>query len=199
MKAFHRLPSRDRRAIVVGLLLVGGLMGASQALGAWRSWATATRETAAARIELEIRAADALRRLPETLDTLETGVRRLTQVSSALIPGKSPMIAAGSLASLVSGAATSAHVRLGALHVQVDSTQAGQFTRVSVRADGEGAVGSIARMLGTLERGPHALRVRELSVTQPAPAADADQAESLRITFTVEALALSAGGKERPR
>ena len=61
--------------------------------------------------------------------------------------------------------------------------------RVAVRASGIGDIAGVTRLLNDIESGAPLLAVRELSITQPEPAAPDGRAEALRFEMLVEGLA----------
>lgn len=126
----------------------------------------------------------------EVADSLRARNARYLALAPALLDGDTPAAAAATLAGLVSGAASGAQVRMGAIQLRIDTTARGAFVRVGVRADATGDVEGITGMLATLERGPEVLVFRELAITQPEPGAGDDRPEALRVELVVEGLAV---------
>lgn len=194
-----QISTRERRTLAIGAFLMGAFLASAKGMPAWLAWQREARSSAAEMHHEATRAERSLHGLRETLDTLEQRQQRLAALAPTLVGGDSPATAAAALASLVSGAAVQAAVRLGATSIYVDSAHSGVFTRVGVRGEATGDVRGLAKMLAALEQGPKMLAVRELSVSQPDPAAGAGQPEVLRIEFVVEGLALGRGNQERPK
>jgi hypothetical protein len=91
---------------------------------------------------------------------------------------------------MVSSAASAAGVRLDAVQTRADTTRAGSFTPVVVRASAVGDVRGVSRLIATLERGPTLIVLRELSISQSDPAASSERVEALRVELVAEALTL---------
>ena len=179
-----------------GVLLLGGavigvLLALSHGYPAWKDW---LRRSSAAASELtaEVQRAEwSVEHARMVADTLDARRRRLAALAPAVIRASSPALAAGSLADLVSELAATAGVRLASVQLRAESATPGAFEQVAIRASGVGDLRPVVEFLIALERGPPLLAVRELSITQPEPAASADLAQQLRVDLTVEALALS--------
>ena len=74
-------------------------------------------------------------------------------------------------------------------HGAPDSASRNGLARVAVRASGIGDIAGVTRLLQDIESGVPLLAVRELSITQPEPAAPDGRAEALRFEVLVEGLA----------
>ncbi len=191
---------RERRVLVVGGALIVGMIASSRGVPAWRDW---QRDTLAAAAELaaEVARAEAsVRGLQATVDSLEVRQRRFVALAPMLVGVESPSAATGALTLLVSGAAQAAGVKVLAIRVGRDSAEGAVVRRVSLRADLEGDARGVASLLAVLERGPVLLAVRDVSITQPDPAAPADRPETLSVQLLVEGLAIDRGaaGEARP-
>jgi Type II secretion system (T2SS), protein M subtype b len=185
-----QLSKHDRRVLLVGLVCIAALLLASRGIPAWRSWQSEKR-AAASKLASEVARSERSVRMRRALaDSLERRGARLLALAPALLNGETPAAAAGTLAGLISGAAATSGVRLGAVQVRPAATAPGAFARVAVRANAIGDVRGLVELLATLERGPTMLVVRELAVAQPEPATPAEAAEALRFEFVVEGLAL---------
>lgn len=189
--ASNGMSARDRRALIVGVVSIGSLITISRGLPAWRAWRQAAHEEA-------VRSATDLSRARSLLsvsgaigDSLASRNDRFLALAPALLGGESPAAGGATLAGIVSGAAATAGVRLGAVQIHPDTTSSETFTRISVRADATGDIAGVTKMLATLERGPTLLAVRSLSIDQSEPAATSDRMESLRVSIVVEGLMLS--------
>jgi hypothetical protein len=179
---------RDRRTLIIGALIIAGLLGLTHGVPAWRRWQHETYLRAStmtgdlARAEAHVRARSAL------ADSLAARNARFLALAPALLAGETPASAGATLAGLVSGAAATTNVRLGAVDVRVDSARPGTFTHVAVAATATGDVRGLTHLLARLEAGPTLLAVRALTLTQPEPGAAADRMEILQVAFTVEGL-----------
>jgi type II secretion system (T2SS) protein M len=186
-----QLSRRDRRTLLIGAVTIASLVAFSRGFPAWNTW---RYEATAAAVEStgEARRAESAVGMEAALrDTLAARRRRFLALAPAVLTGDSPALATGTLAELVSGAAANAGVSLGSIQPRGDTAIGRMFTPVAVRASGVGDIRGVIRLLVTLERGPVLLSVRELSITQPDPAAGKDRAEQLRIDLLIEALALN--------
>lgn len=188
----------DRRALVAGAAVVVASVLFARGLPAWRRWDAGAHEAAAERAREAARTESIVRTLPAGLDSLQARRARYVALGRGVLDGESTAAAGASLASLVSGAAARAGVRIGSVQVRPDTAGAGTFLRISVRAEGTGDLPAITRMLETLEGGRTLLAVRGVSITQPTPGGPAEQPEALRLELTVEGLAL-AGRASLPR
>jgi hypothetical protein len=187
------LSARDRRTLLVGGAVIASLVVLAKGVPAWRAWVTESRAGAEEQVRAAANADALLARARATRDTLAARNARYVALAPALVAGKTPAEAAATLASLVSSAASTAGVKLGAVQLRPPADTGAQraFLRVSVHADVVGDVRGVTTLLGILERGPVRLRVRELTVTQPDAAAPADRVEALRADLTVDGLALA--------
>ena len=187
------ISSRDRRTLTVGGAVIASLIVLSKGVPAWREWVAEARSGAAEQVRAS-READTLVAHAKALrDTLAARNARYVALAPALVAGNTPAEASATLASLVSGAASASGVKLGAVQLRpvADTGARRAFVRVSVHADVVGDIRGVTTMVASLEHGPARLRVRDLTVTQPDPAAPADRVEALRADFTVEGLAMA--------
>jgi hypothetical protein len=178
-----------------GALTIVTLIALTRGVPAWRAWQHA------ARVHLRTTLADLARTearvsaQPALVESLAVRNARFLALAPTLLSGESPASAGATLAGLVSGAAASANVRLGAVQVQApaagDSSRGTTFTPVRVAVDVTGDIRGLTQMLALLERGPVRLAIRALAITQPAPAVPASQMEALHATLTLEGLMLT--------
>lgn len=185
------MSARDRRALVVGVISISALVILSRGLPAWRGWRRAAHEGAIAATTDLGRARSLLSMSSAISDSLAARNDRFLALAPALLGGESPAAAGATLAGLVSGAAATSGVRLGAVQIRPDTASSATFTRISVRADATSDISGVTKMLATLERGPTLLAIRSISIDQSEPAATSDRMEALRVTIVVEGLMLS--------
>jgi hypothetical protein len=185
--------SRDRRTLALGAAVVASLILLAKGVPAWRTWLAEARASADEQTRAATDADALLTRTRVERDTLAVRNARYIGLAPALVAGNTRGEASATLASVVSGAASAAGVKLGAVQLRpaADTGGRGAFVRVSVHADIVGDIHGITAMLTSLERGPLRLRVREVAVTQPDAAAPADRVEALRMDLTVEGLAMA--------
>lgn len=186
-----QLSPRDRRTLVLGAAVIALLVLLARGLPALRRWDAYARASAADMATEAARSESAVRSLAQGLDSLHARKARFIALGAGVLEGGSSAAAGASLASVLSGAAARAGVRMGSLQVRADTASAGTFIRVSVRADGTGDLPAITRMLGLLEGGPELLAIREIAITQPNPGGPAEAPETLRLELVVEGLALA--------
>jgi hypothetical protein len=183
-----RMSVRDRRALSIGAAAILGLILLGRGLPALLSWERkeATRAQAQgaelARARVEIARARAVQ------DSAREHGARIVALAPLLLGGDSPATATATLAGIVSGAAARANVRVGALQLHADTASKSTFVRVGVRGEVTGDIAGVTAMLASLERGPTMLAIRELSITQPEPAAASDHMEALHVELVVEGL-----------
>jgi len=179
---------RDRRALLVGAVTVFTVVALSRGLPARSSWQRRVREDARVS-RTEAARARALLGIGKAIeDSLAARDERFMALAPKLLGGESPAAAGATLAGLLSGAAASSGVRVGAVQIRPDTASTGAFMRVSVRADATGDIRGVTKMLSALERGPALLVIRSFSIDQPEPAASSDRMEALRVTLEVEGL-----------
>lgn len=183
-----RVSSRDRRVLMIGVATCLTLVAGTRGVPALVSWTRAARENAA-QLRAEVaRASSGVASGDATRDSAAARNARYLALAPRLLAGETTAGAGGSLASLVTGAAAEANVRLGSVQIRADTAQGGTFTAVTLRADLTGDISGLTSMLAALERGQTLLAVRELSITQPEPAAGDDRPEVLRADILVESL-----------
>lgn len=185
------MSARDRRALAIGVISIGSLVTVSRGLPAWRIWRQSVNEEATASATDLARVRSLLAMSNEIGDSLAARNDRFLALAPALLGGKSPAAAGATLAGLVSGAAATSGVRLGAVQIRSDTASSETFTRISVRADATGDIAGVTKMIASLERGPTLLAIRSLSIDQSEPAATSDRMETLRISIVVEGLMLT--------
>jgi hypothetical protein len=181
-----RLSAREQRTLKVGAAVIAFLVLIASA---GPRWFDAAREARASAAELEgdLQAArSALARATQVERALREETDRDGSVRRMLIDGETPASAGASLAGLLSSAARMSGVTVAELQVTFDSTPA--LSRVRVRSQAHGDVAALVRLLRRLESAPQAIRIAQLEISQPAPAASDDTPEVLSIRLTVEAL-----------
>lgn len=179
---------RERRTLIVGAALVMTMITLSRGLPAWRVW-NDDAVRAAAEITAEAARAEAsVHALRTTVDSLVARRERFEALAPKLVGVGSEAAIAGSLSLLVSGAARSAGVHVSSIHVGHDTAEDAVVRRIWASADLEGDTRGIATLLARLEGGPKLLSIRELSITQPDPAAPADRPEALAVRVRIEGL-----------
>jgi hypothetical protein len=185
MMASPQLGARDRRVLGLGALTISLLIGLSRGLPALRGWDSA--RVAAARVSAEQLAEvrGGMRALAELRDSLRARRLRLAAIDSVLPAASSPAGVAAAIATAIEELADDNDVRLTSLQLRADSTIRAGRVRVGVRVGGVADVAGLAALLRAVEGGEAPLAVRELSVSQPEPAAPDSKPGSLRFDMLV--------------
>ena len=191
------LSTRDRQVLAIGLATCGALIVGTRGIPALMQWTRSTRTNASQLVAEAARAGRSVSTASATRDTLAQRNARYALLALRLLGSETTAGAGGTLASLVSEAAAVANVKLGSLQIRADTAKRGAFTVVSVRADLTGDVRGLAAMLATLERGRTLFAIRELSISQPEPAAGDDRAEVLRAELVGASLMVTPRGDKR--
>ena len=188
------LSARDRRTLIVGASVVGGLFAAARGLPSLVRWQNDRR------MEVESMVADlsaaraGARQMPAMRDSLRARQKRLAAVDSAILSGPTSSSAAAMLASALEELAAESSVKVSAMQLHADSA-AGAVVQVGVRVTAVADVYGLLALLRAIEGGETLLAVRELAVTQPEPAAPSSKPEALRIDMMVVGLARVTGEK----
>lgn len=188
MNGESSLTRRDRRTLFIGVMTIGGLATLSRAVPSVQAWTEERRAEAAAaadQLALSRRAAGLLSSLR---DSLRNRRSRVAAVDSLLIRGSSVSMATAGLASILEDLADDASVKVNALQMRADTSARQGLTRVAVRMTGTADVAALAAFLRGVEGGDRLLAVRDLTISQPDPAAPDSKPEVLRIDVLVEGL-----------
>jgi hypothetical protein len=189
---------RERRTILVASTLALLVLAPTKLIPAWRAH---RGERHAATLELTaelVRAEASVSALPWLRDSLVARRERYLALAPRLLSGESPSAAGASLASLVSGNAQAARLRLGSIRMRSDSVALDRFAGVSVETELTGDIHGVSTLLHSLESGAALLRVRRLVITQPEPAAPSDRPEALRVELVVEGIAITRSEERSP-
>jgi len=184
------LSPRERRTVIGGGVLLGVAVVCLRIGPLWWQWTGTSRAEAAVAVAELADARASVVALSSSRDSLAARNARYLALAPAILAGRTPGAVGAALASAVFGAAAGAGMEVGAITIRPDTSRASFFTRPSVRGDARGDIAGLTRFLVALERGPLILVLRQLSVSQPDAGAPADHAESLRVEFVVEAIAL---------
>ncbi len=183
---------RDRRILVIGIAVCSAIVGAGRGVPLLHAW-EAGRLAAAAEAERQLAAATAAVDMAASINQSAQRARRLAAADdSVLIHGATPAAAGAALATLLSDRADSAGLSVTSENVRADTGFARGFARARVRLSATGGIRELTRFLATVEGSPQFLAVRDLTISQPDPAAGDDRPENLRVELVVEALVRSA-------
>jgi len=193
------LGARDRRVIVIGAVTISLLVGLSRGLPALRSWVQNRTAEARASAEQLAEARNGMRLLTALRDTLRVRRERLSAIDSVLPAQSSPSAVAATIASELEDFADDNGVKLATLQMRADTTVRFGRVRATVRLGGITDVTGLAGFLRSIEAGETPLVVRELSVSQPEPAAPDSRPESLRFDMLVVGLGRIAASAREAR
>ena len=186
------LSSRERRAIAFGVVTIGTALAVVRGIPALRAWQTHVAATAV-QLESEVaRARTSAQRAQATSDSLIARRKRLRDIGRQLLHGGTPAMAAATLASMVTTAATESNVNIGMVQVHADTASSSTFSPVTVHAEGTGDIIGVMSLLKSLETDSTLLWIRDVSISQPEPAAPPERFEALRLELTVQGLVLRA-------
>lgn len=191
------LSPRDRRAVMLGVTVIGTIIVAGRVVPAWHRWQAASIDAAnATRLWLaHSRAEISQQRFVH--DSLVARKARLTALRSTWLEGDTPAAAAAALAGEISGAGGRAGVTIGALDIRIDSGAARSMP-VRVHATAVGDIQGVAKLLAAIEGDRVVLAIRALSIDAADPAAPSNQPEVLRTELTVEATWRRASSTPEP-
>jgi hypothetical protein len=183
------ISARDRRVLVLGVVVVTVLLVVGRGVPALLARGTQQRQRAAVVGEQATRAEWSVREADRTRRALAQVRTELATFDSALVSGAVPSAASAALAELVSDAASSADARIASIQLAADTLAARPaLARVSARVSVSGDLMSIAQLIQMLEEGPQLLAVRELSVAPSQPGIARGQVETLQAEMLVEGL-----------
>lgn len=177
---------RDRRALLIGTVVIGALVIGGRGIPAWRRWQQHSQAMAdAAAIELERQQA-ALIDQGAARDSLAARRKRFESLRSTWLDGDTPAAAGAALAGEISTAGEHAGVTVGALDIRIDSASSQPFVPVRVHATATGDIQGIVNLLAGIEGARLAMAVRTLSIDAADPAPAPNRAEVLRVELIVE-------------
>jgi hypothetical protein len=189
------LSARDRRTLIVGVSVVGGLFVLARGLPSLMRWQNEQRLEAESMVADLSAARAGARQMPALRDSLRARQKRLAVVDSSILSGPTSSSAAAMLASALEELAGESSVKVSAMQLHADSAAAGALVQVSVRLTAVADVYGLLALLRAIEGGETLLAVRELAVTQPEPAAPSSKPEALRVDMMVVGLARITGEK----
>jgi hypothetical protein len=196
MSTSRRLSARDRRALYAGgAILVGALVFRSAApiLGALTGLAESNQRSSDLVTLVHRDAADAA----SMRDSLLARRRRLAASDSLLLPSGTPASVASELAASLRRAAADVGLELLGATTEPGAAASGSLQRARVRLDAQGDVSGILQFLLLVELSPGLLDVSDLAITALEPGAADDRAEAIRISLTIEGVALAAPAIDR--
>jgi hypothetical protein len=185
--------ARDRRAVRIGLALVGGMVLAVRVVPAAARTVLRLRADVVQLQGSAARTRGILAAVPSTADSLRQSLQSLLERAEWLVQGRTPLEAAANLDAAVRVVATRSGLRLVEFHALPDST-AGMLATVATSVSLEGDVRGLAAFLEAVATGESpVLNIPRLTVQAAEPAAPEGRAEVLRLEALVRGWFLSGG------
>lgn len=169
----RRLRARDRRAIIVGLVVIAPVAAFRVGVEPWWAYRQGLREAFVAERDLYARELAAIRDAPGWSDQRTRFVASLDRARPWLLTAADPVAAGSRLTRLVSEAGQGADILVQEVRATEADTPAAPLASASVAVRALGDLEGIARFLHALENGETLLRVSELSL-RPAGMNDGD-------------------------
>ena len=179
------MTSRDRRALVIGAVVVGAAVLGLRAAPWAVSRTLAARGELRQRVALLARAREELAAAPLLRDSTAVLTRALVALAPQLLSGGSAADANADLAGRVNLAVTRAPAKLERIDVLADSAGAARLARVRVHAALETDMRGLVAFLRTLEGQDAAVVVQELRVVARDPGSADRVPEVLKVEVTV--------------
>ena len=181
------LSPRDRRALVLGAGTVVGLVLVARGGPALRAWESGRLSEARSTTRQLLAVRNGIVAQPALRDSLAARRRRLAALDSATPRGSSPAALGAAVAAAVEEIADDNSIKVVALQLRSDSAAVDSQAGAEVRVSGVADIVGLAAFLQAVEGGATPLLVKELSVSQSAPAADSTKPEALRIDVLIAA------------
>jgi hypothetical protein len=185
------ISAREKRALAFGGACIVTMFAAVRGVPALLGWKRDLHSEAA---ESSSALAEARAILVGERDVRDSAVldgQRVIALAPLLLSGDTPASASATLEGIISGAAATSNVQLGALELRSDSASRSAFTRVVAKGSANGDIRGLTQMLQQLEQGPALLSVEEMSITQPELSAPPDHMEVLHMEIVVGGLMLT--------
>jgi hypothetical protein len=179
----------DRRALIVGTMLIVPLALASKGIPTARRWQAAFVDSVRARVDERQRGNNAVRALPKLRAALVAQRSAAEEIGAPLSDSTSPAVAAAMLASLIDSMAAEAGVRVTSLELSADTTRRAAVVPIRVRLTGACDVAGLMALMQSIESARAPVAVRELSVAAADPASSEMRPEVLHLDAVVESIA----------
>ena len=133
MKVLSTISPRDRRTLLVGLIVIGTTLLISRGVPQWREW-DGRAQANASDLRFELSNLDRqLGRLPAVRDSARARAARAAIARERLIAAPSAGSAGSALATKVTDVADEIGVKISAIQIRPDSMFKGNHARVAVR------------------------------------------------------------------
>jgi len=176
---------RDRRALIVGGLVIGTAVMVLGVVPAGVRRATGAYQVLDQRSQLLARTRDEMATLPRLRDSAAVLSQALIALAPQVLSGSTPAEAGADLSGRMNLAASRAPARVERVDALPDSSGDGRLGRVRVHAELETDVRGLISLLRAIDAGDEVLKLDELRVEAPEPGAATRGPEILKIEMTV--------------
>jgi len=179
------MTSRDRRALIMGGIAIGGaILGLRVLPWAMRRVADA-HAVLRERATLLARTREEMASLPRLRDSAAVLSQALVALAPQVLSGATPAEASADLSGRMNLAASRAQAKVERLDPLPDSSGEGQLGRVRVHAALETDVRGLIALIRAIDGGDEVLKLDELHVEAPDPGAVQRGPEILKVEITV--------------
>jgi hypothetical protein len=183
------LQTRDVRALVIGLAVMGGLLVGAKGFPFLRTRLEIAVASRQGTERTHLRERWLIEVAPEAARLRAASSERRATLERIAFPGGTPAEAAASAGMMLEQHAQRAGVRVISTSPTADTSFTVPYPRLAVRAYATADVQGVLQLLAALESSTPRLIVREFTVTQPEPSASQRTPENLRVELVLEALA----------
>ena len=187
---------RDRRTLLIGGAIIGGLILTLRGVPSWIAWRAEQRGAAAFAMARATQVESTVSDFSVTLDTLEARAARLMRVGGAFLVADTLAHAESILSEVIAEAARVSMVRIESMETRLLMSGRGTLPRVTLEMRATGDITGLSALIRHLESGPTMIAVRKLRVRPQNPASPGDQPEVLAFGLTLEALVLERHGEK---
>jgi hypothetical protein len=195
MSAPRTITVRDRRALYAGGVVLAGALLFRFAVPAWGALARLAEANQRSSDLLALAHHDAMD-AGRMRDSLQARRARLATADSLMLPSGSPARVASELAASVRRSAADVGLELLNATTEADSVVHGPLQRARIRIDAQGDISGILQFLLLVEISPGLLDVTNLAITPLEPTGGDDRAEAIRLSLTIEGVALVGPSKD---
>ena len=201
MKPWRQLGPRDRRALLVGALLLGFALAVRFVAKPYLHTRTALVERLREQNALLQRELALVQAAPLVTENVAEATRNLARVRPRLLEARDALSAAAALVREVGEEARRHGVLVEAIDTRPAEPLGGDLTAVQVDVRGRGDLEGLLRWLHAIENGERFLRVEQLSLArfEGGTTADSLDTETLAFAMSIRGFTLARGGPRAPR